>query len=260
MTHRQEVVRDAVSRDIAARWCALAEQRLQHLSEMFETGRWRRYHSEIAFLENIQEAKRAVQTWRALATGADVAEAAASVTPAFGWSPATMPRVFPREQQAQTVQPKAVHIAPETAVPVRLDPKPDVLAEIIEAPIAPRNEPPAPVAPPAMMAPPTMAAFIAPAEMPPLRAPAARAPFTAPAVRSPLAPAATAPSTAPEVKLPLAVPAAKPSKSAPAAMAALLPQFAPPPEEIVAAPERVVEFTFSLDGLEAKYPLLRNAF
>jgi len=208
MTHRQGFVRDAASsRQVAARWCALAEQRLHHLSEMFETGRWRRYHSEIAFLENIQEAKRAVQTWRALATGGDVAEAAASVTPAFGWSPATMPRVFPREQQPQTVQPKAVHIAPETAMPVRLDPKPDVLAEITEAPIAPL----APIAPRA--------------------APAATAPLTLPA--------ATAPS---------------------AALAALLPQFSPPATEIVAAPERVVEFTFSLDGLEAKYPLLRNAF
>ncbi|WP_091890825.1 TIGR03809 family protein [Bradyrhizobium sp. Rc2d] len=205
MTHRQEVVRDvAVSRDIAARWCALAEQRLQHLSEMFETGRWRRYHSEIAFLENIQEAKRAVQTWRALATGADVAAAAASVTPAFGWSPATMPRVFPREQPAQTVQPKAVHIAPETAVPVRLDPEPDVLADITDAPIAPLSAPPA------------------------------MAPITAPAVMAP--------------------------PTAPATMATLLPQFSPPAAEIVAAPERVVEFTFSLDGLQAKYPLLRNAF
>lgn len=213
---------------------------------MFETGRWRRYHSEIAFLENIQEAKLAVQTWRALATGGDVAEAAASVTPAFGWSPATMPRVFPREQQAQTMQPKAVHIAPETAVPVRLDPTPDVLAEITQAPLA---------------APATVASFTAPAEMPPLKAPAARAPLTAPVVRSPLAaPAAMAQFNAPEVKPPLAVPAAKPPKTAPAAMAALLPQFAPPAEEIVAAPERVVEFTFSLDGLEAKYPLLRNAF
>ncbi|WP_198964277.1 TIGR03809 family protein [Bradyrhizobium sp. Y36] len=245
----------AAGRDVVERWCALAEQRLQHLSEMFETGRWRRYHSEIAFLENIQEAKRAVQTWRALATGADVAEAAASVTPAFGWSPATMPRVFPREPQAQTVQPKtlqpktlqpkAVHIAPETAVPVRLDPKPDVLAEITEAPIAPLATPVA----------------AAPAEMPPLKAPAARAPLVAPAVRSPLAASAAMTSlTAPEVRPPLAAPAAKPPKAAPATMAALLPQFAPPAEEIVAAPERVVEFTFSLDGLEAKYPLLRNAF
>jgi uncharacterized repeat protein (TIGR03809 family) len=241
----------AVGRDIAARWCALAEQRLQHLSEMFETGRWRRYHSEIAFLENIQEAKRAVETWRALATGGDVAEAAASVTPAFGWSPATMPRVFPRDQQGQTVQPKAVHIAPETAVPVRLDPKPDLLAEIAEAPLAPLAAPATPAARPS---------FTAPVELPPLKAPAARAPLTAPAVRSPLASAATAPFTAPEVRPPLATPAAKPAKAAPAVMAALLPQFTPPAEEIVAAPERVVEFTFSLDGLEAKYPLLRNAF
>ncbi|GGI21886.1 TIGR03809 family protein [Bradyrhizobium guangdongense] len=220
MTHRQESVRAAAAgRDIAARWCALAEQRLEHLSEMFETGRWRRYHSELAFLENIQEAKRAVETWRALATGGDVAAAAASVSSAFGWSPATMPRVFPREQaqtvQAQTVQPKAVHIAPESAVPVRLEPKPDVLAEIVEAPIAPLAAPTAEVAA-------LMASFTAPAEMPPLKAAAAR--------------------------------------PAPAAMATLLPQFTPPAEEIVAAPERVVEFTFSLDGIEAKYPLLRNTF
>ncbi|WP_275193538.1 TIGR03809 family protein [Bradyrhizobium sp. CSA207] len=180
MTHRQESVRAvACGRDIAARWCALAEQRLEHLTEMFETGRWRRYHSELAFLENIQEAKRAVQTWRAIATGEDVAAAAASVTPAFGWSPATMPRIAPREQ-AQTVQPKAVHIAPETAVPVALDPTPDVLAEITETPIAP--------------------------------------------------------------------------------LAALLQQFSPPADEIVAAPDRVVEFTLSFDGIEAKYPLLRNTF
>lgn len=177
---------------------------------MFETGRWRRYHSELAFLENIQEAKRAVQTWRALANGGDVAAAAASVTSAFGWSPATMPRVFPREQaqtvqpqtlQSQTLQPKAVHIAPETAVPVRLEPKLDVLAEIVEAPIAPV----APTAPVARMAP-----------------------------------------AAPTVPV--------------ASIASFLQTFSPPAAEIVAAPERVVEFTFSLDGIEAKYPLLRNTF
>lgn len=182
---------------------------------MFETGRWRRYHSELAFLENIQEAKRAVQTWRALANGGDVAAAAASVTSAFGWSPATMPRVFPREQartvqpqtlQSQTlqpkaVQPKAVHIAPETTVPVRLEPKLDVLAEIVEAPIAPV----APTAPVARMAP-----------------------------------------AAPTVPV--------------ASIASFLQTFSPPAAEIVAAPERVVEFTFSLDGIEAKYPLLRNTF
>jgi uncharacterized repeat protein (TIGR03809 family) len=63
MTQHHEV---ASGRDIVARWCALAEQRLEYLTELFETGRWRRYHSELAFLENIQEAKTAVQTWRDL--------------------------------------------------------------------------------------------------------------------------------------------------------------------------------------------------
>ena len=58
----------ARGRDIVARWCALAEQRLEYLTELFETGRWRRFHSELAFLENIQEAKTAVETWRGLAT------------------------------------------------------------------------------------------------------------------------------------------------------------------------------------------------
>ena len=63
MTHRLGVAR---GRDIVGRWCALAEQRLDHLTELFETGRWRRYHSELAFLENIQEAKAAVELWRDL--------------------------------------------------------------------------------------------------------------------------------------------------------------------------------------------------
>jgi uncharacterized repeat protein (TIGR03809 family) len=52
--------------DVLARWCALAEARLEYLTELFETGRWRRYHSELAFLENIQEAKAAVEIWRDL--------------------------------------------------------------------------------------------------------------------------------------------------------------------------------------------------
>ena len=58
----------ARGRDVVARWCDLAEQRLEYLTELFETGRWRRFHSEHAFLENIQEAKKAVETWRDLLT------------------------------------------------------------------------------------------------------------------------------------------------------------------------------------------------
>ena len=47
MTYRTDLAR---GRDIVARWCDLAEQRLEHLTELFESGRWRRYHSEVAFL------------------------------------------------------------------------------------------------------------------------------------------------------------------------------------------------------------------
>ena len=54
--------------DIVARWCTLAEQRLEYLSELFKSGRWRRFHSERAFLENIQEAKAAVEAWRNLSS------------------------------------------------------------------------------------------------------------------------------------------------------------------------------------------------
>jgi len=63
MAHPADVAR---GRNIVARWCNLAEQRLEYLTELFETGRWRRYHTELEFLENIQEAKAAVETWREL--------------------------------------------------------------------------------------------------------------------------------------------------------------------------------------------------
>jgi uncharacterized repeat protein (TIGR03809 family) len=65
MTLRTDVAR---GRDLLSRWCTLAENRLEYLTEMFETGRWRRYYSEMAFLENIREAKVAVETWRGLST------------------------------------------------------------------------------------------------------------------------------------------------------------------------------------------------
>ncbi|WP_028348946.1 TIGR03809 family protein [Bradyrhizobium murdochi] len=63
MAHPADVAR---GRNIVARWCSLAEQRLEYLTELFETGRWRRFHTEREFLENIQEAKAAVATWRDL--------------------------------------------------------------------------------------------------------------------------------------------------------------------------------------------------
>jgi uncharacterized repeat protein (TIGR03809 family) len=89
MTHRLDVAR---GRDTVARWCNLAEQRLEYLTELFETGRWRRFHSELAFLENIQEAKSAVEIWRDLATREASRDNTAIDISWLGRSRATLPR------------------------------------------------------------------------------------------------------------------------------------------------------------------------
>jgi len=69
MTHHADAHADlARGREIVSRWCHLAEQRLEYLTELFESGRWRRFHTEQAFLENIREAKAAVELWRSLET------------------------------------------------------------------------------------------------------------------------------------------------------------------------------------------------
>ena len=65
MTHQLDVAR---GRNIVLRWHAMAEQRLEYLTELFESGRWRRFHGEAAFRENIQEARTAVETWGDLLT------------------------------------------------------------------------------------------------------------------------------------------------------------------------------------------------
>jgi len=58
-----------IGRPLAQRWCALAESRLDYLTELFESGRWRRFHSEAEFLDNIQEAKESVERWRLMVEG-----------------------------------------------------------------------------------------------------------------------------------------------------------------------------------------------
>ena len=54
-------------RQIVERWADLAERRLDYLTDLFETGRWRRFHTEADFLDNVQEARVAVDRWRAMA-------------------------------------------------------------------------------------------------------------------------------------------------------------------------------------------------
>jgi len=57
MTHRKDAARDA---DVLGRWRLLAEQRLDYLTQLFESGRWRRFYGEVAFLAGMCPMQRAV--------------------------------------------------------------------------------------------------------------------------------------------------------------------------------------------------------
>ena len=116
MTHRLDV---AGGRDILVRWCDLAEQRLEYLTELFETGRWRRYHSELAFLENIQEAKTAVETWRGLSMREASFDNSAIDLSWLGRTQTALPR-------AERLRDQPDRRPPPVEIPVEPPPVPDV--------------------------------------------------------------------------------------------------------------------------------------
>jgi uncharacterized repeat protein (TIGR03809 family) len=110
MTHGIEVAR---GRGVVERWCALAEARLEYLTELFETGRWRRYHGERAFLENIQEAKSAVQIWRDLSVREASLDNAAVDMSWLGRGKGSLSRSEPLHDQLRRPQVQAVSVAAE---------------------------------------------------------------------------------------------------------------------------------------------------
>ena len=116
MTHLADV---ACGRELAARWCNLAEKRVDYLTDLFETGRWRRFYSEQAFLENIGEAKAAVATWRTLMTGA--ASPAKSPTGLTGLAEMRSPQprhdeILPAVRQFET-EPEPILVEPLREIP-----------------------------------------------------------------------------------------------------------------------------------------------
>ena len=114
MTHHLDV---APRRDLATRWRALAEQRLQYLTDLFDSGRWRRYYSETTLLENVQEARRAVEAWRALSghpPEPPIDDAAGAVRPEDGID-VVAPPIAPKEMslaEPDIASEKSVHSAP----------------------------------------------------------------------------------------------------------------------------------------------------
>jgi uncharacterized repeat protein (TIGR03809 family) len=117
----------ARGRNIVARWCNLAEQRLEYLTELFETGRWRRYHTELDFLENIQEAKAAVETWRDLLNREASLENTAID---LSWVGRRRTTPLPRDTG---YRPPVVHLKPQPAPTAATPPQRDVPADVLVA-------------------------------------------------------------------------------------------------------------------------------
>jgi uncharacterized repeat protein (TIGR03809 family) len=140
MTHRLDV---ADSRNVIARWCNLAEQRLEYLTELFETGRWRRFHSELAFLENIQEAKAAVETWRSLSMREASPDNSAVDMSWLGHTQTALPRVERLQDQPDRLPSPPVEIAAEPPPDVSIAAEPVHVASD-EAPSAPAMGTPIP--------------------------------------------------------------------------------------------------------------------
>jgi uncharacterized repeat protein (TIGR03809 family) len=134
MADRSDVAR---GRTVVERWCLLAEQRFDYLTELYESGRWRRFHSERDFLENIEEAKRAVTTWRGLLNS----EAAPDNRPiSLSWLSNAAP-LSPRRpalfaDELPTAIPASVDLPVERAPPVV---PADIAAEAADTVPAPRS-------------------------------------------------------------------------------------------------------------------------
>jgi uncharacterized repeat protein (TIGR03809 family) len=119
--HHDAIVHDRLMK----RWCLLAEARLDYLTELFESGRWRRFHSEVEFFENIQEARDTVDRWRAMATG----EADSTALPR-----GSVIYRAPRESAPQSAPPPRPVPVPQP-VSVEVAPAPEATAPVITAPV-----------------------------------------------------------------------------------------------------------------------------
>jgi uncharacterized repeat protein (TIGR03809 family) len=137
MTHRGGAAR---SRDVIARWQNLAEQRLEYLTALFETGRWRRYYSERELLDDIRDAKAALEAWRELSNSDACLDGTAANMSWLAGSRTALPPSEGLGEPQQRRQPPPVPMAaePQREIPV------DVLAALEsqlavaeETPIAP---------------------------------------------------------------------------------------------------------------------------
>jgi len=53
--------------ELSRRWLELAERRLAYFSELYRSGRWRRYYTPERFAESVVDVMKAAAIWRELA-------------------------------------------------------------------------------------------------------------------------------------------------------------------------------------------------
>ena len=128
----------ATGRQLIERWAALAETRLDYLTELFESGRWRRFHTEADFLDNIKEARATADRWRAMANQ----EATIGNMPVT-WSWLDRPNGVPTSYQGRVLHeaPRAPRVVETPARPVALAESPSLQPQA--APSRPASPAPA---------------------------------------------------------------------------------------------------------------------
>jgi uncharacterized repeat protein (TIGR03809 family) len=67
------------SDEVSLRWRSLAQRRRSHFVELYNSGRWKQYYTEDAFLAQMREVVRGAEEWDKL-VGANAARANAPAT------------------------------------------------------------------------------------------------------------------------------------------------------------------------------------
>lgn len=67
------------SDEVSLRWRSLAERRRSYFVELYQSGRWKQYYTEDAFLAQMREVVRGAEEWDKL-VGANAARANAPAT------------------------------------------------------------------------------------------------------------------------------------------------------------------------------------
>ncbi|HWW50080.1 MAG TPA: TIGR03809 family protein [Xanthobacteraceae bacterium] len=148
MAHRLEA---ALGRQLLARWRMLAERRLSYLVELRDTGRWQRFYSDAALLDNITDAERAVMIFRSLAPSDGDAGAQADSHLASPAVPVCASSVLPPQTRVAGAAARSLSFPPlpnpqkTTPAPAQLRPAvlPNAFASIKAAEAPVRAVPPA---------------------------------------------------------------------------------------------------------------------